>query len=128
MNETQWLIGLYALAFALEALGIGLVVLDIRADLGRAKRIGLDPQPRWRRPTGRPGPMQKRGPNAGIDTEVIRRERDNVRAAEEAHAVSTRMFVELLTGNARRRVWGVGLIVTGLLLGTIGNVWSLFLE
>lgn len=72
--------------------------------------------------------MQKRGPNAGIDTEVIRRERDNVRAAEEAHAVSTRMFVELLTGNARRRVWGVGLIVTGLLLGTIGNVWSLFLE
>lgn len=123
---TGWMVALYVVAFALEAAGLALVAVDIRADRDRARQIRAEPRPRWTRPRSRPGPIQSRGPHAGIDTEARRREADNVRAAEASYASTMGALLDILTGSLRRRAIGAALILAGLVASTVGNIASLY--
>lgn len=126
MSSTTWLVVIYATALVLEAAGILLVVLDIRSDLRAARNLATMPGPSWSAPRGRRPVVQKRGPHAGVDTEGRRREAENVRASQVAYSATLEAIVGILTGNVRRRALGVVLILGGLLVGTAGNVWSLY--
>jgi type IV secretory pathway VirB2 component (pilin) len=51
----------------------------------------------------------------------------NAAASEQAYRETIALLLEILTGNISRRVWGVILILAGLAVATVGNVWSLTL-
>lgn len=125
-GRVTWLVVLYVVGFALEGAGLALVAVDIRADRDRARQITAEPGPRWSKPRSRPGPIQSRGPHAGIDTEARRREADNVRAAQTGYAVTMGAVLDILTGSLRRRAIGAGLILAGLVAGMVDNIASLY--
>lgn len=57
--------------------------------------------------------------------ETIRPTRREARQRIEAYDAALRDFIrQQLTGDIGTRVWGVGLIVTGVVLTTIGGVWA----
>lgn len=129
-------VAFYLLGGLLELLGIGLVVFDIRDDRRRAAELAGRPPVRaatnWRQfgslsPTRmferHRDPIESARRDAAAAAGA--QQRTAINLAGEARAQRDALL-EILAGSITRRKWGVGLLVAGIVIGTIANVTAQF--
>ena len=136
MTVVGWMIVIGA---ALEAIGLGLTVLDLRQARARAYEhfsrliIGVAASlvdgrrvQRWRRDVaGRSGPVTDRLKAVEDDVRRLADDVDSdVREIDSKLADLSALAITDLS-SSRRRYIGVGLFVSGLIVNTIGNVLSI---
>jgi hypothetical protein len=118
---TVVLLFLYVLGGTLELAGILLVVAEMRADRKRALEIAEISIPAFSHASEAMG--LPRSPSWTIQGAMQREERSRPqRLQAEASKKLQHALVDILTGNQRLRVLGVGLLVVGVLVSTAANV------
>jgi hypothetical protein len=137
------LVAAYVISAALEIVGIGLVILDVRGDRDRARALLDEPRPNYVPETQ----MPRFAINIEFDEDTIRRNptgpaarsiyqrraRDAEQALRESQAIALgsataeaellRAIADMLTGAGLfRRLLGPGLVAIGILVGTAANI------
>lgn len=135
----RWLIiGLYVVSALMEVGGIGMVVSDVRGQRTRAAELLRRPR-RTRIPN--PSVMGRGHIYEGIENDTIRRGGSEAgailsRRARQSENIARRIgfgaaqaemelmdeLVKILGGSLFRKLLGPGLLVAGVLIGTIANV------
>ena len=116
-------VALFTVGGALEVAGILLVVTELKADRKRALEVAGIEVP-W--VSSAPTSFGAKSPDWTIQASIEKaRELAPLRAQSETSNKLKRALLEILKGNRRARWWGVGLLVTGVVLATAGNVVAL---
>jgi hypothetical protein len=132
------ILGLYVVAALLEAFGIGMIVADVRAQRARAAELLKRPR-RTRIPN--PSVMGRGHIYEAIENDQIRRGGSEAgailsRRARQSENMARRIgfgaaqaemelvdeLVKILGGNMFRKLLGPGLLIAGVIVGTVANV------
>lgn len=109
---TSWLLTVYAVGGALEIAGVTVTVIEFRETRAESYRLInalLAPNTPYSLPDNPPPPDFVTLVGAPVDRLIV----------PTLFAVSA-----VLNGNRKRRAWGLGALLAGLLLGVVGNIAS----